>query len=304
MHAVRLAARGALLPRARAVAMASSAATSTPPLLRLSRPLRVAVLNSPGNDPYAPMFSRLLRSALAEPSLLTVESFETEARHLPPHGAFDGYILSGSRHGAYEQLPWIADLLAWTREAVARNDRLLGVCFGHQVIAQALGGQVVPNARGFEIGGLGITLTPEARAYFAKLLGSDDDGTAAGGATRAEPNEGGASGLIATPSEVRMLYVHGDAVEALPPGFFSLGGSAVSPCNGMADGGRVLTWQGHPEFDAATVERLLPLLDARGLVPARLPPGQDVAAVRASLEAAALDTAFLARAAVALFTKT
>ena len=290
MQAVRVAARGALLPRARAVALASSAASPAPPLLRLSRPLRIAVLNSPGNDPYAPMFSRLLRSALAEPSLLSVESFETEARCLPPHGAFDGYILSGSRHGAYEQLPWIADLLAWTREAVARKERLLGVCFGHQVIAQALGGRVTPNARGFEIGGVGMQLTPEARSHFAKLLGDDEGGAAAGSAT---------------PREVRMLYVHGDAVEALPPGFFSLGGSAVSPCNGMADAsGRVLTWQGHPEFDAATVERLLPLLDARGLVPARLPPGQDVAAVRASMQAAALDTAFLARAAVALFTQT
>ena len=296
MQAVRAAARSALLPRPRAARAAAMAAPAAPPLLRLSRPLRVAVLNSPGHDHYAAMFARLLRSALAEPSLLTVESFETEARALPPHGAFDGYILSGSRHGAYEQLPWIEELLAWTREAVQRKARLLGVCFGHQVIAQALGGRVVPNPRGFEIGGLGMPLTPQARAYFAKLLGGEGGAPPLGA-------EGGAAACVATPTDVRMLYVHGDAVEVLPPGFFSLGGSALSPCNGMADGDRVLTWQGHPEFDAATVEGLLPVLDSRGLVPGRLPPGQDVAAVRASLEAAALDTAFLARAAVALFTQ-
>ena len=59
-------------------------------------------------------------------------SFETEAGELPALGAFDGYVLSGSRHGAYEQLPWIAELLAWTRAAVAARERLLGVCFGHQ----------------------------------------------------------------------------------------------------------------------------------------------------------------------------
>ena len=295
MQAVRAAARVALRPaRSRAMTSVASATAPPSPLLRLSRPLRVAVLNSPGNDAYAPMFAKLLRSALAEPLLLSVDSFETEARSLPPHGAYDGYILSGSRHGAYEQLPWIDELLAWTREAVARRQRLLGVCFGHQVIAQALGGAVVPNARGFEIGGLGMPLTPAARAYFAKLLGGEVDSAA-----DATPPS-----LDGVPDDVRMLYVHGDAVEALPPGFFSLGGSALSPCNGMCDGRRVLTWQGHPEFDADTVERLLPLLDSRGLVPGRLPPGRDVAAVRASLGAADLDTAFLARAAVALFTQT
>jgi len=85
----------------------------------------------------------------------------------------------------------------------------------------------------------------------------------------------------------------------MPEGFFCLGGSTVSQYNGMSDGQRVLTWQGHPEFDAPLVERLLPLLDERGLVPARLPPGQDVASVRASLQAAPLDTAWLARAALA-----
>lgn len=185
------------LPRPRAarccgrpVSMAASQpahATHAPPLVHLAKPLRVAVLNSPGNDPYAPMFSRLLGSALVDASQLVVDSFETEARQLPPHGAYDGYVLSGSRHGAYEALPWIAELLAWTREAVAKRDRLLGVCFGHQVIAQALGGRVEPNARGFEIGGLGMELTPQARAFFATLLG----------------------GEAATPEAVRMLYVHG-----------------------------------------------------------------------------------------------
>ena len=89
----------------------------------------------------------------------------------------------------------------------------------------------------------------------------------------------------------------------MPPGFFSLGGSDVSPVNGMSDGKRVLTWQGHPEFEADTVERLLPLLDARGLVPQRLPPGQSVAAVRASLAAQPLDTPWLARAALAFLTQ-
>jgi hypothetical protein len=88
----------------------------------------------------------------------------------------------------------------------------------------------------------------------------------------------------------------------MPPGLWPLGGSAMSPVNGMSDGAGILTFQGHPEFDAATVERLLPLLDARGLVPARLPAGQDVRAVRASLQAQPLHTPWLASVALAFLT--
>ncbi len=88
----------------------------------------------------------------------------------------------------------------------------------------------------------------------------------------------------------------------MPRGFWPLGGSAMSPVNGMSDGGRVLTFQGHPEFDADTVKRLLPLLDERGLVPARLPLGQDVGGVQRSLGERQLDTAWLAALVLAFLT--
>jgi GMP synthase-like glutamine amidotransferase len=143
------------------------------------------------------MFQRFLASGLEDAALLQVSSFETERGELPPlDDSFDGYVLSGSRHGAYEQLPWIADLLAWTRDAVASRRRLLGVCFGHQVIAAALGGSVTPNPAGFEVGGLDLPLTPDARRYFAALLGADAAGAAA---------------AAALPPALRMLYVHGCA---------------------------------------------------------------------------------------------
>lgn len=88
----------------------------------------------------------------------------------------------------------------------------------------------------------------------------------------------------------------------MPPGFLPLGGSAVSPVNGMTNLSNVLTWQGHPEFDADVVMRLLPLLDARGLVPARLPPGRDMRDVRASLDERALHTRWLAAITLAFLT--
>lgn len=56
---------------------------------------------------------------------------------------------SGSLHGVYERdtLPWINGLIEWSRKAVESDARVLGICFGHQILAQALGGHVEVNVR-------------------------------------------------------------------------------------------------------------------------------------------------------------
>lgn len=64
----------------------------------------------------------------------------------------DGWLLTGSRHGAYEDLPFIAPLMAFIRDAYAAHVPMVGICFGHQVIAQALGGKVVKSDKGWGIG--------------------------------------------------------------------------------------------------------------------------------------------------------
>ncbi|RME17691.1 MAG: type 1 glutamine amidotransferase [Alphaproteobacteria bacterium] len=66
--------------------------------------------------------------------------------------AADGWLITGSRHGVYEDLPWIGQLEALVREIVASGKPLVGVCFGHQVIAQALGGKVGKFEGGWAVG--------------------------------------------------------------------------------------------------------------------------------------------------------
>ncbi|TMV09574.1 type 1 glutamine amidotransferase [Ruegeria sediminis] len=106
-----------------------------------------------------------------------------------PEGAqdADGWVITGSRHGAYEDHPWIPPLETLIREIRDSGKPLVGVCFGHQIIAQALGGKVEKFTGGWSVGqtdydlnGKTVTLNswhqdqvtelPEG----AKVLGSND----------------------------------------------------------------------------------------------------------------------------------
>ena len=66
--------------------------------------------------------------------------------------AAEGWLITGSRHGAYDPLPFIPKLEAFIRDAHAARKPMIGICFGHQLIAQALGGRVEKFAGGWELG--------------------------------------------------------------------------------------------------------------------------------------------------------
>ncbi|MBE1283169.1 MAG: type 1 glutamine amidotransferase [Rhodobacteraceae bacterium] len=72
----------------------------------------------------------------------------------PENGAddADGWVITGSRHGAYEDHDWIPPLEDLIRDIDAQKKPLIGVCFGHQIIAQALGGKVQKFGGGWAIG--------------------------------------------------------------------------------------------------------------------------------------------------------
>ena len=64
----------------------------------------------------------------------------------------DGWLVTGSRHGVYDDLPWIAPTGAFLRNAIEADRPVLGICFGHQLLAHALGGRVEKSDRGWGIG--------------------------------------------------------------------------------------------------------------------------------------------------------
>ena len=130
-------------------------------------------------------------------------------------------------------------------------------------MAAALGATVEPNPRGFEIGAAAFDVSEAAQRYFAETLR-----------------------LPLPAPALRMFYVHGDWVVpgTEPAELANMGGTQLSPVNGLFNGDNLLTFQGHPEFSAAVVDGLIPVLAERGHLPARLPPAAGgLEGVRASL---------------------
>ncbi len=106
-----------------------------------------AVLKDKMGD-YPDMFIRLLAGRG-----LDFTSYHVEAMEFPQSvHACDGWLITGSRHGAYEDHPFIKPLEDFIRTAYAEKVPLVGICFGHQIIAQALGGKVEKFSGGWAIG--------------------------------------------------------------------------------------------------------------------------------------------------------
>jgi GMP synthase-like glutamine amidotransferase len=117
--------------------------------------LRIAILETgapPGDlaarfGDYPDMFRRLL---LGEGD--QAETFDVAAGRLPADpSAFDACLVTGSSAGVYEPLPWIDPLKAFLNAASGRT-ALVGVCFGHQVMAEAFGGRVIQSPKGWGLG--------------------------------------------------------------------------------------------------------------------------------------------------------
>lgn len=114
---------------------------------------RIAILETGAPPPalaethgdYPAMFRALLGDEYA------FETFRSQAGEWPHPDVFDAAIITGSAAGVYEDAPWIADLLDWIHSAKGRT-RLIGICFGHQAMAQALGGRVEKSERGWGVG--------------------------------------------------------------------------------------------------------------------------------------------------------
>ena len=102
-----------------------------------------------GGD-YPQMFTRLLDSTN---QFYELHVFDATLGQLPENPEqYKGIIITGSWHSAYDDQPWIQKLKSFVRQVADKKHKIIGICFGHQILAQALGGRVEKSNTGWGIG--------------------------------------------------------------------------------------------------------------------------------------------------------
>ncbi|MEK9968307.1 MAG: type 1 glutamine amidotransferase [Ferrovibrio sp.] len=185
-------------------------------------------------DGYGDMFARQFAALLPGASFTVISIVQGAA--LPAADACDAWVIPGSKHGVYDDLPWIEPLKHFIREAATLQRPMVGVCFGHQIIAEALGGRVEKAAIGFRVG---------MEQYRTSL------GLAGGGETT-----------------VAMPAFHQDQIIVQPPHTEIV---ASSPACAFAalryTEAPVLTVQFHPEFTRPYLSDLIDVLSKQDVAP-------------------------------------
>jgi len=73
---------------------------------------------------------------------------------------YDAFIITGSKYSVYDNFEWITSLKNFINSIISKNKPILGICFGHQILATCLGGEVIKNSKGWELGSYNVSLTP------------------------------------------------------------------------------------------------------------------------------------------------
>jgi GMP synthase-like glutamine amidotransferase len=194
-------------------------------------PIHVALLQCghihpdlvPEHGDYPEVFADLLG-----PHGLEITTVDVSEQPIPAPGSFDGWLVSGSASSAYDPLPWIAELEAHLRALVAASEPLVAVCFGHQVLAQALGSRVEKADDGWGVGAHRYELVGPPRPWMDPPADS-----------------------------VRLIASHQDQVVELPADAELLARTEHCPIAAYAVGDAAIAIQPHPEFTAAVSRGLV-----------------------------------------------
>ena len=178
---------------------------------------------APAFGDYPDMFQRLL-----DGNGFTYRTYCVVKGEMPARATdCDGWLITGSRHGVYEDHPWIAPLEALIRDAFAAHVPVVGICFGHQIVAQAMGGRVEKYAGGWAVGATGYDFGDETMTLNAW---------------------------------------HQDQVVSLPPGAKVIAHNDFCANAALLYDDHALTIQAHPEFGPDFIDSLIQTR-GRGVVP-------------------------------------
>ncbi|KAJ5351258.1 hypothetical protein N7452_000232 [Penicillium brevicompactum] len=170
----------------------------------------------------------LSQEALKDVKLTFKEHQMVNMDPFPEIGSVDAMLITGSKHDAWADDPWILRLTEFIQSAVnLHNIPVVGVCFGHQILARALGAKVGRSDAGWEISAGKIDLTKTGKQIFGK-------------------------------DTLSIHQMHRDIVIGAPPaGCVNLATSSLCEIQGLYSPGRLLSVQGHPEFNEGIMSFIL-----------------------------------------------
>ena len=178
---------------------------------------------------YRDMIRRMfLRNDVADDGALEFHNFSCRQGQYPEYiDNYDFYITTGSKASVYDDAPWIAQLIDFVRQLDRRGKKLIGICFGHQIIAMARHGMVEKSARGW---GIGVAVNR----------------------------------IVATPAWMRetqdhlnIIVSHQDQITVLPEDALVIAESDFCPFFMVQWSDHFLSIQGHPEWNRAYAGALI-----------------------------------------------
>lgn len=179
------------------------------------------------HNSYGSMFIELLGEA---DSSLAFKVYRVLDEQFPDSvNACDGWVITGSRHGVYENLVWMQRLKRFLLECRDAEKKVVGICFGHQILAEAMGGAVEKSRKGWGVGPHTYRLNLQP-SYTAGERGS-----------------------------FTINAMHQDQVVHLPPGADVLASSDFCQYAGLSYGDWAISFQSHPEFSNAYETALIGL---------------------------------------------
>lgn len=165
---------------------------------------------------YGQMFQRLFSQ---QPIAAEFVVYNVMEGHYPADSeVFDAYLVTGSKADSFATDPWIETLKAYLLNRYERGDKLLGICFGHQLLALLLGGKSERASQGWGVGTRNYQLAAKA-PWMSPVV-----------------------------EELTLLISHQDQVTALPENATVIASSDFCPFAAYHINDQVLCFQGHPEF--------------------------------------------------------